>query len=359
MEGERYSNFSQKFDGKEKSDMKDDIIIKRWELISAYSDGELDIERAYQVKKKIENDNPNPNNSYSYKRIYEDINKLKDLLGSMENHQVSDSFNDNLMKKINSGDNPPNTNNIVNFKKNTIKAGTGLAAAAVLVLVLVFALRAGYNFNDNEVNGDIISASESDNSSKSKKAGVIYPSTEDNNEVKETDKPVILGPDEAKTAYADTVAQKDNEVQKDTNGDAVIDAVNDAVNEKEKIDEASENLATIYEEESGQKSLSAPSIKKNANTDSFVYIFPMENTKSKEPILINEKEIKFTMFYELVQNFESNYNINIKDFDDTIDYKYISNNDSFKKEFSSFIDETMSLMEVKTNNILISDNYNK
>jgi len=70
---------------------------KRWRIVSAYVDNELDDVGKYNVMKKIENDE-------LYKQTYNEIKQLKGLISSVERKKASDSFNKVLMEKIEKGE---------------------------------------------------------------------------------------------------------------------------------------------------------------------------------------------------------------------------------------------------------------
>ncbi len=223
---------------------------EQWELVSAYVDGELSPEISYEVLKKI-------NTISEYKKIYEEVIKVKNTLGSIEKREVSEDFDKKLFDKINKVK-ATEKNNVIQFdefkeqqkKKESSpdfgkilrRVGMSLSAAAVIVIVFIFAIRYNlnnyqkedsieisdkttdidnleeglttkylpeveeegiYELSDNETNEEkrvLNDFAESDNNIETEtivKADLLDKSGEQI----ESTKPVILGPDEANAVY--------------------------------------------------------------------------------------------------------------------------------------------------------------
>ncbi len=224
---------------------------EQWEAVSAYVDGELPPELRYEVLKKI-------NTVSEYKKIYNEIIKVKNTLGSFEKHQVSKDFDKKLFDKINeiktSEKNTTETDNIIQFdefkeqqkKKETTsdfgkilrRVGVSLSAAAVIVIVFIFAIR--YNLNNYQDEKNIEMTDETTDTDSSLERGMAaktsieekeYKISNNKDEKKETlndfaefdeektesivkadsldnsgeqiesTKTIILGPDEANAVY--------------------------------------------------------------------------------------------------------------------------------------------------------------
>lgn len=231
---------------------------EQWELISAYVDDELSAEKAYEVLKKIEA-------VPKYKKMYEEMLKIKNTLHSIGKRQVSEDFETKLFDKINKmKTNEKNKEKVIQFqtikdKKDASKrdigkvirrVGMSLSAAAVIVLVFVFAIRFGLNnypsdedfiMSDNSTESDLESNDIDDsfepetektsevvatsletdgdtaNSKKEIRYGIAKETEETNDEIAktvvkadsldepgkviETTKQLILGPDAAKAVF--------------------------------------------------------------------------------------------------------------------------------------------------------------
>jgi hypothetical protein len=170
-------------------------------LISAYVDNELPDEQRYFVMKNIENNE-------EYRNVYEDITKVKNILGSVRKDEASDSFEARLKARIQSDEQPKKIHdNIVSFRTISLRVASGLAAAAMFAFVLFFALSIGTNTKlDNvklsESDGNASESSEVEASSismsKESRGGIDYMSLDNGtSEREETGRAVILGPDEA------------------------------------------------------------------------------------------------------------------------------------------------------------------
>ncbi len=74
-------------------------VKKRWKTLSSFVDGELHPRKQFELLQKIENNE-------MYKKTYDDIIKLKNLLATLTKVKAGDNFEDKLNKLINSGKMP-------------------------------------------------------------------------------------------------------------------------------------------------------------------------------------------------------------------------------------------------------------
>ncbi len=179
---------------------------KRWRIVSAYVDNELDDVGKYNVMKKIENDE-------LYKQTYNEIKQLKGLISSVERKKASDSFNKVLMEKIEKGEQLRKVYTVLTFRKIVQRISLGVAAAAMFAFVLVFAIKiantspiekaytemASGPSDSNAVGSIAVSDMSVTENEKVVAEDTTPTAVEEINEkrtIVKTTEPVILGPDE-------------------------------------------------------------------------------------------------------------------------------------------------------------------
>lgn len=217
--------------------MKNQEYEKIYELVSAYIDNELEAEDRYFTAKMIDE-------NLSYKKAYDEIRDIKNSLNNSTRIKASENFTEKLMRRIEGekrGENSTINNidaesetpdNVIIFRKRVSKIVPAVAVAAMFVIVVAFVLNLNFGFMNQQNNNIAVTNDNADSdyeknevkdskyekreeslalSEDSKDASVdednavfsksftAYDTLNENNDIKQSSMPIILGPDEAKS----------------------------------------------------------------------------------------------------------------------------------------------------------------
>lgn len=302
-----------------KQNMKENNRI--WDLISAYSDDELNSEDKYFVMKKIKEDD-------KYRNTLKDINNIKNAIHSIEKKKTSNTFNEALFEKIKNDENLPKLHdNIISFKSISTKIISGVAAAAIFAITLVFVIRFVNlefdNPNTSEIVSDFVEA---------EKTHIEYDTLDGNGTVAASREVIILGPDEA---AADLKEESETIVNKEKS------------NEEDSLYMASaEGSLTMDEELPITNELMA-----NADDDMIGYV-PITECKDEGAISTSnktgsndkfqEKQITYLLFNRVIKKLKSFIN----DIDeDILNEDYIKLSGKSEEDIDNLLDiETVNMM---------------